>query len=95
MEKVAGILEVSHTEDTHEIVIVHPDLKPDSTVWAESSYRQGIRVIWQACFWSKQRRLKMRPAINRFGTPFCAKPETGVVCIIRDALIVRVIQAVY
>ena len=37
----------------------------------------------------------MPPAINRFGTPFCAKPETGVVCIIRDALIVRVIQAVY
>jgi hypothetical protein len=30
MEKVAGILEVSRTEDTHEIVIIHPDLKPDS-----------------------------------------------------------------
>lgn len=30
MEKVAGILEVSLTEDTHEIVIVHPNLKPDS-----------------------------------------------------------------
>jgi hypothetical protein len=31
MEKVAGVLEVSRTEDTHEIVIIHPDLKPDAT----------------------------------------------------------------
>jgi hypothetical protein len=31
MEKVAGVLEVSRTEDTHEIVIKHPDLKPDAT----------------------------------------------------------------
>lgn len=31
MEKVAGVLEVSRTDDTHEIVIVHPDLKPDAT----------------------------------------------------------------
>lgn len=31
MEKVAGVLEVSRTEDTHEIVIIHPDLKPDSS----------------------------------------------------------------
>jgi hypothetical protein len=31
MEKVAGVLEVSRTEDTNEIVITHPDLKPDAT----------------------------------------------------------------
>jgi hypothetical protein len=26
---IAGYLEVGHTEDTHEVVINHPDLKPD------------------------------------------------------------------
>ncbi len=31
MEKVAGKLEVSLTEDGNEIVIKHPDLKPDAT----------------------------------------------------------------
>ena len=31
MEKVAGVLEVSRTEDTYEIVMVHPDLKPDAS----------------------------------------------------------------
>lgn len=30
MEKVAGKLEVSLTEDGNEIVIKHPDLKPDA-----------------------------------------------------------------
>jgi hypothetical protein len=27
--KIAGFLEVGRTDDTHEIVINHPDLKPD------------------------------------------------------------------
>jgi hypothetical protein len=31
LEKVAGKLEVSLTEDGNEIVIKHPDLKPDAT----------------------------------------------------------------
>jgi hypothetical protein len=30
MEKVAGVVEVWRTDDTHEIVIKHPDLKPDA-----------------------------------------------------------------
>jgi hypothetical protein len=31
MDKVAGILEVTTTEDTLEVVIIHPDLKPDAS----------------------------------------------------------------
>jgi hypothetical protein len=31
MDKVAGILEVSRTDDTREVVIIHPDLKPDAS----------------------------------------------------------------
>jgi hypothetical protein len=30
VDKVAGLLEVGRTDDTHEIVIKHPDLKPDT-----------------------------------------------------------------
>ena len=30
MDRVAGFLEIDRTEDTHEIVITHPVLKPDS-----------------------------------------------------------------
>lgn len=30
MDKVAGVLEVTRTEDTQEVVIIHPDLKPDA-----------------------------------------------------------------
>lgn len=30
MEKVEGILEVGRTDDTHEVVINHPDLKADA-----------------------------------------------------------------
>jgi hypothetical protein len=30
MEKVAGVLEVWRTDDTHEIVIKYPDWKPDA-----------------------------------------------------------------
>lgn len=29
-DKVTGALEVGHTEDTHEVVINHPDLNPDA-----------------------------------------------------------------
>ena len=29
IDKIAGFLEVGRTDDTHEIVINHPDLKPD------------------------------------------------------------------
>jgi hypothetical protein len=29
MDKVAGLLEIARTEDTHQIVISHPALKPD------------------------------------------------------------------
>lgn len=29
MDKIAGFLEVGRTDDTHEVVINHPDLKPD------------------------------------------------------------------
>lgn len=29
MEKIEGFLEVGHTEDTFEVVVNHPDLKPD------------------------------------------------------------------
>lgn len=29
MDKIEGFLEVGHTDDTHEVVINHPDLKPD------------------------------------------------------------------
>jgi hypothetical protein len=28
-DKIAGFLEVGRTDDTHEVVINHPDLKPD------------------------------------------------------------------
>jgi hypothetical protein len=31
MDKVAGVLEVSRTDDTQEVVIIHPDLKPDAS----------------------------------------------------------------
>jgi hypothetical protein len=31
MDKVAGILEVSRTDDTQQVVIIHPDLKPDAS----------------------------------------------------------------
>ena len=30
MDKVAALLEVGRTDDTHEVVIKHPDLKPDA-----------------------------------------------------------------
>ncbi len=30
MDKVEGFLEVGRTDDTHEVVINHPDLKPDA-----------------------------------------------------------------
>ena len=30
MDRVAGVLEVGRTDDTHEIVISHPALKPDA-----------------------------------------------------------------
>lgn len=29
IDKIEGFLEVGRTEDTHEVVINHPDLKPD------------------------------------------------------------------
>jgi hypothetical protein len=29
MDKIEGFLEVGRTDDTHEVVINHPDLKPD------------------------------------------------------------------
>jgi hypothetical protein len=31
MDKVAGVLEVTRTDDTQEVVIIHPDLKPDAS----------------------------------------------------------------
>jgi hypothetical protein len=31
MDKVAGVLEVSRTDDSREVVIIHPDFKPDSS----------------------------------------------------------------
>jgi len=31
MDKVAGVLEVSRTDDTQQVVIIHPDLKPDAS----------------------------------------------------------------
>jgi len=31
MDKVAAVLEVTRTDDTQEVVILHPDLKPDSS----------------------------------------------------------------
>ena len=30
MDKIEGFLEVGRTDDTHEVVINHPDLKPDA-----------------------------------------------------------------
>ena len=30
MDRVAGFLEIDRTDDTHEIVISHPTLKPDA-----------------------------------------------------------------
>jgi hypothetical protein len=31
MDKVAARLEVTRTDDTQEVVIIHPDLKPDAS----------------------------------------------------------------
>ena len=31
MDKVAAVLEVTRTDDTLEVVIIHPDLKPDAS----------------------------------------------------------------
>jgi len=31
MDKVAAALEVTRTDDTQEVVIIHPDLKPDAS----------------------------------------------------------------
>jgi len=31
MDKVAGVLKVTRTDDTQEVVIIHPDLKPDES----------------------------------------------------------------
>lgn len=31
MDKVAGVLEVTRTDDTQKVVIIHPDLKPDAS----------------------------------------------------------------
>ena len=31
MHRVAGVLEVARTDDKLEVVIIHPDLKPDAT----------------------------------------------------------------
>ncbi len=31
MDKVGDALEVTRTDDTQEVVIIHPDLKPDSS----------------------------------------------------------------
>ena len=31
MDKVAALLEVTRTDDTQEVVIIHPDLKPDAS----------------------------------------------------------------
>lgn len=31
MDKVAAVLEVTRTDDTQEVVIIHPDLKPDAS----------------------------------------------------------------
>lgn len=31
MDRVARILEIDRTDDTHEVVITHPIVKPDST----------------------------------------------------------------
>ncbi len=31
MDKIEGFLEVGRTDDTHEVVINHPDLKPDES----------------------------------------------------------------
>lgn len=31
MDIVAGVLEVTTTDDTQEVVIIHPDLKPDGS----------------------------------------------------------------
>ena len=31
MDKVGDVLEVTRTDDTQEVVIVHPDLKPDAS----------------------------------------------------------------
>src|SRR6202050_2557078 len=31
MDKVAAVLEVTRTDDTQEVVLIHPDLKPDAS----------------------------------------------------------------